>query len=213
MKGYLIMSKERKNPEVLLKKFEAKDRSVVIRSITFSTIPVVLALILLWYTGNRIFYAKIQLTEVNNELHLKKQEVQVVSQKLINAREASWYLTQGINSYHAGRYSDAIGFYDEAIKLDPRNPVIFDLKGYSLFRNKEFENAVLVLKKSIEIDPNYIWGYYDLALAYWANGEEEKAVRTVEMILEMNPTFKEIIKKDGQFNRFKRSEKFRELIK
>lgn len=200
------MNKERKNPEVLLKKFEAKERSVRIRSIIFSTIPVVLALILLWYTGNRIFYAKIQLTKVN-------EEVKDVSQKLTNAREAVWYLTQGITSYHAGRYSDAIGFYDKAIKLDPENPVIFDLKGYSLFRNKEFGKAVLVLEKSIEIDPNYVWGYYDLALAYWANGEEEKAVRAVEKILEMDPTFKEIIKKDGQFDIFKGSEKFRELVK
>jgi tetratricopeptide (TPR) repeat protein len=93
------------------------------------------------------------------------------------------------------------------------NPVVLDLKGYSLLREGKVQEAVAALGRSVEIDPDYIWGHYNLALAYWAAGDRPKAIAEVKEVLRIDPSFKDVIRNDGQFNRFNASPAYRELIK
>jgi tetratricopeptide (TPR) repeat protein len=72
--------------------------------------------------------------------------------------------------------------------------------------------AIESLEKSIKINPKYVEGHYNLALAYWANQDKKKAISEVKKVLELDPTYKAKIKDDVQFRLFKSSPWFNKLI-
>jgi len=97
------------------------------------------------------------------------------TKQLANAREAARFVTDGMNLYHERRYEDAVRSYDRALQLDPDNPYVLNLKGYSLLKARHFPEAAAALQRSVELDPTYAWGYFDLARAYCASLEYAQA--------------------------------------
>ncbi len=126
-------------------------------------------------------------------------------------RASAEFLRQGINLYHQRRYAEAIAAYTQAIALDPKNAILFDLRGYAYLLERNVTNAVGDLKKAVELNADYPWGRYNLALAYWAADKQDAAVDQLETLLQREPSFLEVIKRDSQFRRFQTSARFREL--
>jgi tetratricopeptide (TPR) repeat protein len=122
------------------------------------------------------------------------------------------YVEYGKAYYREKNYPVAIRSYSRAIKTNDGNWIAFGLRGYSYFRMHDVEKAVDSLEQSITINPNYLEGHYNLALAYWASGLKEKALYEVKKVINLDPSFKDKIKEDGQFKSFKHSEEFNELI-
>jgi tetratricopeptide (TPR) repeat protein len=173
-----------------------------------------------------LIYASINLKNSNKEITVQKSQIDSlflyknrlvdsinqVRQQLINSRNASRYISVGINNFHAKDYAAAVDAYDKAIQLDSLNPVIFDLRGYSLFMNKRYDEAIISLKRSVRIDPTYSWGYYDLSLALWAKGLKSESIKAIEKLVEIDPYFKATIKKDVQFNKIIQSPEFKSTL-
>lgn len=151
--------------------------------------------------------------ELQNRIDEQKHALEDARNQLAKTRSAIEYVRLGVNSFQAGNFSEAVRAYDRAIELDPMNPVVFDLRGYSLLREGRVQEAVAALKRSAEIEPEYIWGHYNLALAYWAAGDRSNAVAEVRTVLQLDPTFKNVIRNDGQFKKFNASPAYRELMK
>lgn len=200
----------------LLDALEAKERRRRRNALLYLGLPLIAGLTLTFWTA---WQAR---TLRANERDLASQKLKIDEQKkaledarnqLRKTRAAIEYVRFGINSFQAGDYSDAIRAYDQAINLDPMNPVVFDLKGYALLRNNQIQEAVATLKHSIEIDPNYIWGHYNLALAYWAGGDHSSALAEIKQVLRIDPTFKDVIRKDVQFNKFNASPAYQDLMR
>jgi cytochrome c-type biogenesis protein CcmH/NrfG len=138
--------------------------------------------------------SRLQTREFQAQLH-------DLEQSLTNSREAVQYVTQGINLYHAGNYSAAVKAYDAALQLDPKNPYILDLKGYSLFKLKDFANAVSALQSSVTFQPDYAWGYFDLARVYCAEKQFDLASQSIKSALKIRPELAGYMQKDGEFLR------------
>lgn len=158
------------------------------------------------------FVHLIEIDSLKNEVKLEKQKITDLKNNLKDARSSSEYLRLGINNFHAKNYDLAVKNYSKAIQLDPENPVIYDLRGYSLYRNKKYKEAIESLQSSIKIDSLYSWGYYDLSLAYWANGNKDEAAQTIIKLLELYPGFKETINSDGQFIYIKKHPELLKLL-
>lgn len=143
------------------------------------------------------------LIEKRNSLALevaKEQgQVKAYRDQVKNARVAVKYVTDGINLYHAGNYDGAIASYNEALRLDPENPYIYNLKGYSLFKAHRFDQASKTLKQSVELDENYAWGYFDLARSYCAEGKFDEAKQAAAKAIQVQPEIKHVMRKDGEF--------------
>ncbi len=143
--------------------------------------------------------------------HLEK-DLQHLRDRSIRARNASTPLQSGLKAFFTKNYMGAVAYYDQAIEIDPENPVLFDFKGYALLRAGRVNEAVNALERSVQIAPDYVWGHYNLALAYWRVGRHEDALSEVRRVLELDPSFRETILGDGQFSKFKRSAVFNELV-
>jgi len=216
------MEQINKDMQGLLKMLDAKEKKRRRNAILYLFLPILAAIALTFWSARQAYILKIKARESlsldqklqssEKELSSLQNEIYKVRTQLKNTRGAIEFIGIGINSFQMKNYPDAIHAYDKAIELDPENPVVYNLKGYSLLRNGEFQKAVDSLKRSIEIDPTYIWGHYNLALAYWAVGDRSKAVAEVKMVIELDPSFRYIIKMDGQFNKFKVLPEYRNLI-
>lgn len=79
-----------------------------------------------------------------------------------------FYLLNIANTYiQQGKTEEAITMLNKAIEMDPKNPQLYDVMG-KLYEGKEdFDNAEVWFKKSIEVDPKYGDGVYDLARTYY----------------------------------------------
>jgi len=108
-----------------------------------------------------------------------RTEAQATQAQLAKYREALNAARDGINAYHAGNYSGAISSYDSALQAAPNDPYLLDLKGYSQFKAHDFQSATITLKKAVEADPNFAWGYFDLARTYCGSKEYANAAKAL----------------------------------
>jgi tetratricopeptide (TPR) repeat protein len=135
------------------------------------------------------------------QAHKYQAQIHELEAALSNSREAVQYVSQGINLYHAGNYGLAVNAYDEALRLDPNNPYVLDLKGYSLFKMKDLAGAISVLRESISGKREYAWGYFDLARAYCAEREYDLATQSLQEALRLRPGLRQFMNGDGEFLR------------
>jgi tetratricopeptide (TPR) repeat protein len=106
-----------------------------------------------------------------------------LTNSLEGARKATPILTTAINAFHRREYSEAIRHYDEALRFNPGDPYIYNLKSYSQFKGGDLEGAARTLTRGLELDPTYDWGYFDLARYQCAAGSPEAALATVKRAL------------------------------
>lgn len=149
-----------------------------------------------------------RITQAQRELAVSLQNADSIKQQLALARtqlrasrEAVSFVTTGINLYHSRMYERAVEAYNEALRLDPRNPYIANLKGYSLFKANRLEEAIRTLRHSVEVDPTYAWGFFDLARVLCANKEFSNAEDAALSGITLRPGLKDIMLSDGEFAR------------
>lgn len=108
----------------------------------------------------------------------------------------------GVDRARQGRWMEAIDFYEKALKQNPRDPVALNYLGYVLLGIGQTAAAIAKLEQSVENDPKYTWGYYNLSLAYFKANRDQDGIATVQRLLSLDPTFRGRIKDDEQFQPF-----------
>lgn len=69
--------------------------------------------------------------------------------------QAAEFKEKGNKALQAGNTKDAIKNYSEAIKLDPSNHVFYSNRSAAYAKNKNYEEALLDAKKTVELNPNW----------------------------------------------------------
>jgi Flp pilus assembly protein TadD len=111
------------------------------------------------------------------------QQLESVRTELKRAREATPALIEGINAFHRRQYPLAITRYDEALRLNPGDAYIYNLKSYSQFKAGDLTGAISTMSRSLDLQPAYDWGYFDLARYQCASGAGADAVQTLRSAL------------------------------
>lgn len=114
-------------------------------------------------------------------------------------REALGASREAIVAFHQRDYGTAIEFYDQALRADPDNAYILNLKAYSLFKLKRPADAIRTQSEGIRVDPSYAWGYFDLARFQCAAGRFDAARKSIETAIESRPDLRARMDKDGEF--------------
>jgi Tfp pilus assembly protein PilF len=94
----------------------------------------------------------------------------------------------GISAHVNGQDDLAIQYYQKAIKLDPKSGIAYNNIGNIYFRVKnDAKQAVTYYQKATEVQPTYLYGWWNLALAQQKLGQTSAAKQTVEQGMKAVP--------------------------
>ncbi len=162
----------------------------------------------------------------------KPQEARKAYEKIIDIYEANEgnpdckpsvevYCQIGMNVESFGQYEMAIGYYNQAIQIDPKDPMPYNSLGYCYMSQRQMDKAVENFQKAIELAPleekynnnlGLAYGiqrdydkafecfrrvsteadaYYNMSAIFAMNGEEKEAKMVLERAVELNPNHRE----------------------
>ncbi len=88
-----------------------------------------------------------------------------------------------------GHYLGALGVFSEILDEAPEAYPVYHLLGYVCGSMGKYKMEVDYYRKAIKVKPDYPQVYYDLALAYWMLGKENKAYAAMKRGVAVNQDF------------------------
>jgi adenylate cyclase len=108
----------------------------------------------------------------------------------LRPNEAMSYVALGIALRSVGRHEEAIINHETALRLAPLRPLNFvNNLAWSRLANKQYDKAILLWNETLERNPDYLFAYQGLTVAYESSGNKEKARWAAENIMRVNPKF------------------------
>ncbi|KAK1790117.1 hypothetical protein P4O66_013952 [Electrophorus voltai] len=95
-------------------------------------------------------------------------------------------LKEKANNYFKEKdYENAIRYYTEALELNPSNAIYFSNRSLAYLRTECYGYALADATHALEIDKNYIKGYYRRATSNMALGKFKAALKDYETVSPM----------------------------
>lgn len=92
-----------------------------------------------------------------------------------NLDTASDLMSQGMNAFYAGNYSDAIELFNQVIAIDPDMPDAYSMRAYAYFKLEDYDQAVSDCTKALRSNST--------TLAYWVCGTLQKKLGDLDSAL------------------------------
>lgn len=93
----------------------------------------------------------------------------------------------GYAYFQWGKYEEAIGAFNKAVRLRPDEEIIHYYLGASYSKLGKMNKAVSEFKKAIEIVPESVRTHYELGVVYLKKKENEKAAEGFRKVIELDP--------------------------
>ncbi len=210
------MQPPRQSLDELVTRIVKREQGTRRRVLLYTGIPVLLALLVLSFTGLLLhrwqqqvrklkaeaahYQAQNELAQATiRELEQERQQLQRRFEHSVNALPV---VQEAIREHHKGHYDAAVNLYNKALQEDPENSYVLDLRGYTLIRAGKLQDAILSLEQSVAKDPRYARGYYNLTKAYCATGLQSNAKRAANQAVTLQPDMKQTMRADGEFHRY-----------
>lgn len=96
------------------------------------------------------------------------------------------FLGKGIAYYSIGRYQYALTDFETYLSLRPNNPVVYTCMGATYFHLRDFDKALLFLKKPIEMKYRFANAWVNLAIYMCLRGAHMLALRYADRALRID---------------------------
>ncbi len=107
---------------------------------------------------------------------LKGEEAELNRALQIDSNSPEVHLFMGLLQASLGNSAEASHHIDQAVKLDPLSPIIGTWQVYNLVRQRRLDEALAAAKRTMEIDPNYVYFEPALATVYREQGKLSDAL-------------------------------------
>lgn len=112
----------------------------------------------------------------------------------------------------AGRYFEAIEFFELSLELDPDNLHAYLAVAWCYKRTGEIDKAIDALKSALKVEPSNALTHYNLA-CYWALSENvELAVLHLSFALDLNSDYRNKIVHESDFDSIRDTQSFQALV-
>uniref|UniRef100_A0A3P9LD76 protein-serine/threonine phosphatase n=1 Tax=Oryzias latipes TaxID=8090 RepID=A0A3P9LD76_ORYLA len=109
-------------------------------------------------------------------------------------------------------YENAIKFYSEALELNPSNAIYYSNRSLAYLRTECYGYALADATKALEVDKNYIKGYYRRATSNMALGKFKAALKDYETVVRVRPNDKDAKMKYQECNKIVKQKAFERAI-
>ena len=114
--------------------------------------------------------AKNNLKWATDEKNKVLQAIRVQEQIPENKRDVAFYSDYGLNYFKTGDYTKSIEIWNKIFDLDVKNTSALNSIGTAFMMKNQVEDAIVLFKKAIELDPGNQLAKNNLA---WALGEQK----------------------------------------
>ncbi|WP_289001618.1 tetratricopeptide repeat protein [uncultured Megasphaera sp.] len=110
----------------------------------------------------------------------------------INA-DSEMLFQQGLAAYNQFHYDQAIALYDKALAADSKNYKALSGKGIALAmqgngsNDNEVKQGIACVRQALQIAPEYVPAYYDLALALKIDKQYDEAIAWFQKVIAKEP--------------------------
>ena len=103
-----------------------------------------------------------------------------------NPQDAKAQMNAGISAYAFKDYTKAIDYYNNVIKINPKNGIAYNNIGNTYFRGlKKPQDALSYYEKATDVEPSYNYGWLNLALCQQNLGDAAGAKATIAQSLKV----------------------------
>ncbi|KAK6296429.1 hypothetical protein J4Q44_G00325710 [Coregonus suidteri] len=122
-------------------------------------------------------------------------------------------LKEKANNYFKEKdYENAIKYYTEALELNPASAIYFSNRSLAYLRTECYGYALADATKCLEIDKNYIKGYYRRATSNMSLGKFKAALKDYETVVRVRPNDKDAKMKYEECNKIVKQKAFERAI-
>jgi len=139
-------------------------------------------------------------------------EVKIYNDPIVSPENCAGWFNRAIVLADLRLYEEAIGSYDEILKINPNDPAVWNNRGVILDRIGHHEEALFNYNKSLEFSSESCKVYYNIACCYALQNNVELALKNLEKAISLNPKLREIAKTDLDFQSIQEDEKFRAML-
>jgi tetratricopeptide (TPR) repeat protein len=102
----------------------------------------------------------------------------------------------GTDRLQAGDFKAAAAAFERAQSADPNNAYLLTLTGWALLQGGDASAAAKYFDTAVFAHPDYVWGYYQLAVAHCASGHVLAARDAALSALSASPSLDRIVTLD-----------------
>jgi tetratricopeptide (TPR) repeat protein len=113
------------------------------------------------------------------------------SRDRLRTNDSKYLLTQGNRSIAQGAYAEAIAFYQDLIRLNPRHATALNNIGSALFKLGRYREAEAHFYQAIRIEPDFPDAYSNIGNMLMLKGQYADAENFLRRALKLNPRFVE----------------------
>lgn len=111
----------------------------------------------------------------------------------ISPQSKEW-ADKGLAAYQEYNYQEAIANYNKAIEIDPNNynalsgeGVALAMRGNANGKKADVAAGIDLIKKALELAPDDVASFYNLALAYKINGQYDESIEWFQKVIAKDP--------------------------
>jgi len=161
-----------------------------------------------------------RLNQITNKYNVQMQSLQdemtLQSEKILD-NQNKIYNTQYIHSLWIRSNLETnpqskIDIYDEIININADDAEVYAYKADAVLDMDEYEWALNLSNKAIEIDPEYGYAYWQRSCANAVLHNKNEALVDLETAIQKSPNLKDEIESEELFENLKDSEEFKKLL-
>lgn len=152
----------------------------------------------------------------NTQLQSLQEKLTSQSKKILD-NQNKIYNTQYIHSLWMRSNLETnpqskIDIYDEILKVSTNDAEVYAYKADAVLDMDEYEWALNLSNKAIDIDPEYGYAYWQRACANAVIGNKHDAIEDLRIAVQKSPHLKDEINDEALFENIKESEEFKTIL-
>jgi len=111
----------------------------------------------------------------------------IASGKFSGEELAPFYVSRGVVYKNKRGLDRAIADFDQAIRLDPKNPNTYTLRGMAWEAKGDFDRAIADFDQAIRLDPKNTDAYTVRGIAWQTKGDLDRAIADYDQTIRIDP--------------------------
>jgi Flp pilus assembly protein TadD len=106
-------------------------------------------------------------------------------------------INRGVIHAEEGQLEEALTYFDEALRINPKNALAAYNRGLAYYEQKEYDHATTAYDQALALDPNFAEAFNGRGVALAYKGKIDRAIADFNEAIRLKPDFAEAVNNRG----------------